>query len=154
LHVHRVAQADIAPDHGAGVELHPLIGGEGAVVARAWRLLAVRVPRVVPLPYQRLCRVFELAGFTLTRQAGASLLASMPSPLLDATRPRMLESIRRLDFMTYSKLTVERFIKSRIRNRASIRKASAWIDAFRKKYGRPTRGFNSVKALRKLRESR
>ncbi len=56
--------------------------------------------------------------------------------------------------MTYSKLTVERFIKSRIRNRESIRKASAWIDAFRKKYGRPARNFDSVQVLRKLRESR
>lgn len=28
------------------------------------------MPRITPLPYQRLCRVFELAGFRLVREEG------------------------------------------------------------------------------------
>jgi predicted RNA binding protein YcfA (HicA-like mRNA interferase family) len=28
------------------------------------------VPRITPISYQRLCRVFELAGFVLTREEG------------------------------------------------------------------------------------
>jgi predicted RNA binding protein YcfA (HicA-like mRNA interferase family) len=28
------------------------------------------VPRITPIPYQHLCRVFELAGFRLVRQEG------------------------------------------------------------------------------------
>jgi hypothetical protein len=56
--------------------------------------------------------------------------------------------------MTISRLTVERYIKARIRNRDAMRKASARIDAFRKKYGRREAGFDAVKILRKLRASR
>ena len=52
------------------------------------------------------------------------------------------------------RLTVEQFIKSRVRNREAMRKASARIDAFRKKYGQPESGFDSVKILRHLRETR
>jgi hypothetical protein len=52
------------------------------------------------------------------------------------------------------RLTVEQFIKSRVRNREAMRKASARIDAFRKKYGQPEAGFDSVKILRHIRESR
>lgn len=56
--------------------------------------------------------------------------------------------------MASSKLTVEQFIKSRVKDREAIRKASIRIDAFRKRYGRPEEGFDSVKILRHLREAR
>lgn len=56
--------------------------------------------------------------------------------------------------MALTRFTVEQFIKSRVRNREAIRKASARIDAFRKKYGRPEAGFDSVKILRHLRAVR
>ena len=52
------------------------------------------------------------------------------------------------------KMTVEQFIKSRVRDREAMRRASARIDAFRKKHGQPEAGFDSVKILRKLREAR
>lgn len=53
-----------------------------------------------------------------------------------------------------AKLSIEQFIKSRLRNRHAIRQASARIDAFRKKYGQPAAGFDSGKILRQLREAR
>ena len=56
--------------------------------------------------------------------------------------------------MALAKLTVEQFIKSRVRDREAMRRASARIDAFRKQYGRPAAGFDSLKILRKLREAR
>ena len=56
--------------------------------------------------------------------------------------------------MASTKLTIEQFIKSRARDWEAIRKASARIDAFRKKYGRPDPTFNSVAVLRKFREAR
>ena len=36
------------------------------------------MPRITPLPYQRLCRVFELAGFTLIREAGDHRVYAKP----------------------------------------------------------------------------
>jgi len=36
------------------------------------------VPRIVPIPYQRLCRVFELAGFTLVREEGDHRVYTKP----------------------------------------------------------------------------
>jgi predicted RNA binding protein YcfA (HicA-like mRNA interferase family) len=36
------------------------------------------VPRITPIPYQRLCRVFELAGFTLVRQEGDHRVYTKP----------------------------------------------------------------------------
>ncbi|MDP3723217.1 MAG: hypothetical protein Q8R91_06965 [Candidatus Omnitrophota bacterium] len=56
--------------------------------------------------------------------------------------------------MASSRLTVEQFIKSRVRDREVIRKASTRIDAFRKRYGQPEAGFDSVKILRQLRAAR
>jgi len=56
--------------------------------------------------------------------------------------------------MATTRLTIEQFIKSRVRDREAMRKASARIDAFRKKYGRPEAGFDAVKILRQLREAR
>jgi len=56
--------------------------------------------------------------------------------------------------MASAKLTVEQFIKSRVKDQGAMRKASARIDAFRKQYGRPSSGFDSLKILRKLREAR
>lgn len=52
------------------------------------------------------------------------------------------------------KMTIEQFLKSRVRDLEAIRKASARIDAFRKKYGQPDTDFDSGKILRKLRDSR
>jgi hypothetical protein len=56
--------------------------------------------------------------------------------------------------MALLKLTTEQLIKSRIRDRQAMRKASAKIDAFRKRYGQPEAGFESVAILRHLREAR
>ena len=36
------------------------------------------MPRITPLPYQRLCRVFELAGFVLVRQEGDHRVYTKP----------------------------------------------------------------------------
>lgn len=36
------------------------------------------MPRIVPLPYQRLCRVFELASFQLVRQEGDHRVYTKP----------------------------------------------------------------------------
>ena len=56
--------------------------------------------------------------------------------------------------MRSEKLTVEQFIKSRIKDHEAMRRASARIDAFRKKHGQLAAGFDSLKVLRKLREAR
>lgn len=36
------------------------------------------MPRITPLPYQRLCRVFELVGFRLVRQEGDHCVYTKP----------------------------------------------------------------------------
>ena len=36
------------------------------------------MPRISSVPYQRLCRVFELAGFTLVRQEGDHRVYTKP----------------------------------------------------------------------------
>ena len=36
------------------------------------------MPRITPVPYQRLCHAFELAGFTLVRQAGDHRVYTKP----------------------------------------------------------------------------
>ena len=36
------------------------------------------MPRITPVPYQRLCHAFELAGFTLARQAGDHRVYTKP----------------------------------------------------------------------------
>ena len=36
------------------------------------------MPRLTPLPYQRLCRVFELAGFKLVREEGDHRVYTKP----------------------------------------------------------------------------
>lgn len=56
--------------------------------------------------------------------------------------------------MASSRLTVEQFIKSRVKDHEAMRKASARIDAFRRKYGQPQAGFDSLTILRKLRAAR
>jgi hypothetical protein len=56
--------------------------------------------------------------------------------------------------MPLAKMTVEMFIQSRLKDREAMRKAATRIDAFRKKYGRPEAGFDSLSILRKLRAAR
>lgn len=56
--------------------------------------------------------------------------------------------------MAAMRLTIDELLKSRLRNRQAMRQASSRIDAFRKRYGRPEEGFDSVKILRHLREAR
>ena len=56
--------------------------------------------------------------------------------------------------MAPSRLTLEQFIKSRVKDREAMRKASLRLDAFRKRYGQPEAGFDAVKILRHLREVR
>jgi hypothetical protein len=53
-----------------------------------------------------------------------------------------------------SKLTVEEFIKSRVRDVEAMRRAARHMDALRKRCGKPEKGFDSVAVLRKIREAR
>jgi hypothetical protein len=56
--------------------------------------------------------------------------------------------------MSSAKLTVEQFIKSRVRDREAMRQAARHMDELRKRCGKPEKGFNSVEVLRKIREAR
>ncbi len=53
-----------------------------------------------------------------------------------------------------NKMTLEEFIASRVRDRDSMRDAVRRMDALRKRFGKPEKGFNSVEVLRKLRDAR
>ena len=48
--------------------------------------------------------------------------------------------------------TLEEFLKMKLTDRESMRRASKAIDDFRKKYGKTDKSFNSVEAIRKMRE--
>ena len=52
------------------------------------------------------------------------------------------------------KLTVDELLRSKIRDREKIAEAARHIDAFRRKYGKPSKGCDSVSLIRKLRETR
>lgn len=52
------------------------------------------------------------------------------------------------------KVTVDELLRSKIRDREKMADAAHRIDEFRRKYGNPPKGFDSVSAIRKLRESR
>ncbi|MBI4596862.1 MAG: hypothetical protein HY737_00490 [Candidatus Omnitrophica bacterium] len=54
----------------------------------------------------------------------------------------------------FTKFTVEEFIKSRLRDVATMRQAARHMDALRKRCGKPEPGFESVAVLRKIREAR
>ena len=56
--------------------------------------------------------------------------------------------------MSSTKLTVEQFIKSRLRDVEAMRKAARHMDTLRKRCGKPEQGFDSVSVLRKIREAR
>lgn len=56
--------------------------------------------------------------------------------------------------MASSKLSVEEFLTSRVRDRDAMRRAAHHMDELRKRFGKPEKGFNSVEVLRKIREAR
>lgn len=45
-------------------------------------------------------------------------------------------------------------LEARLKDHAKMEEAARRMDAFRRKYGKPTKGFDSVTLLRKLRENR
>ncbi len=51
-------------------------------------------------------------------------------------------------------IKLEDFVKNRLKDRHAMLEASKRIDEFRKKYGRITRGFDSVEIIRKMRDAR
>ena len=51
-------------------------------------------------------------------------------------------------------IKLEEFLKMRLKDRKAMQCASKRIDEFREKYGKADRGFDSVKIIRKMRESR
>jgi len=51
-------------------------------------------------------------------------------------------------------IKVEDFVKSELKNRQAMLKASKLIDEFRKRWGKAGKEFNSVKIIRKIRDSR
>ena len=52
------------------------------------------------------------------------------------------------------KLTVDEVFRSKIRDRAKMVEAARRIDDFRRQHGKPPKGFDSVKAIRQLRDAR
>jgi hypothetical protein len=52
------------------------------------------------------------------------------------------------------KKRIENLLKARLKDKIAINKASMGIDALRKKFGRHSKGFNSLQLLRQLRSSR
>jgi predicted RNA binding protein YcfA (HicA-like mRNA interferase family) len=46
------------------------------------------MPRIVPIPYQRLVRVLELEGFALVRERGDHMILSKPGILRPLVVPR------------------------------------------------------------------
>jgi len=52
------------------------------------------------------------------------------------------------------KLSVDELLRSKIRDREKIAEAARHIDVFRRKHGKPPKGFDSVSLIRKLRDTR
>lgn len=53
-----------------------------------------------------------------------------------------------------SNTKLDTFIKTRLKDRAAMLRASRRIDEFRMKYGKPEKGFDSVTVIRKMRDTR
>jgi hypothetical protein len=53
-----------------------------------------------------------------------------------------------------NEIKVEDFVKSRLKDRRAMLRASKLIDEFRKAYGKVRKGFDSVEIIRKMRDSR
>lgn len=51
-------------------------------------------------------------------------------------------------------IKIEDFVKSKLRNRRAMLRASNLIDDFRKKHGKVKNGFDAVEVIRKMRDSR
>lgn len=51
-------------------------------------------------------------------------------------------------------IKLEEFLRMRVRDQKAMQYASKRIDEFREKYGKADKGFDSVKIIRKMRESR
>lgn len=51
-------------------------------------------------------------------------------------------------------MKVEDFIKSQLKDRQAMLRASRLIDEFRKRYGKVQKGFDSVEIIRKMRDTR
>ena len=51
-------------------------------------------------------------------------------------------------------IKVEDFVKSELKDRQAMLKASKLIDEFRERWGKPEEGFNSLRIIRKMRDNR
>ena len=53
-----------------------------------------------------------------------------------------------------NQISIEDFVKSKLKDRRAMVRASKAIDEFRKTYGKVEKGFNSVEIIRKMRDNR
>ncbi len=53
-----------------------------------------------------------------------------------------------------TKMTIEQFTKSRVKDREVMRRAARHMDELRQRCGKPERGFDSVSVIRKIRAAR
>jgi carbamoylphosphate synthase small subunit len=53
-----------------------------------------------------------------------------------------------------SHIKLENFVKSRLKDRRAMSRASNNIDEFRKTYGKAVKGFDSTAIIRKMRDTR
>jgi len=53
-----------------------------------------------------------------------------------------------------AQIKLDEFLKMRLKDKEAMLRASKKIDEFREKYGKTEKGFDSVKIIRKMRDSR
>jgi len=72
------------------------------------------LPKIVPVPYQKLVRVFELDGFSVVRQRGDHIIMTKPGvkrPLVIKTSPRHVPVTHIRTNMTSAGMTRERYFE-------------------------------------------
>ena len=70
--------------------------------------------RITPVPYQRLVKVFELAGFAVRRQKGDHLILTRPGvkrPLVIKTSPREVPVTHILTNIRTAEMSRERYFE-------------------------------------------
>jgi len=79
----------------------------------------------------------------------------LPVLVLGLTAPsaRGILVLERRALMETAQLTAT-LLQTRLKDRDAMATAAKRIDAFRRKYGKPSKGFDTITLLRKLRQSR
>ncbi len=72
------------------------------------------MPKITPIPYKKLVKIFELEGFTVKRQKGDHLILTKPNisrPLVIKTSPRNVAVTHIMTNLKTTGITRERYLE-------------------------------------------